>query len=118
VTRLTLLVGLALATGACKKQEAPAPAPAPTMPAVEQQRSTDACKAYVDKVCSCADTVPAAVEQCKLAKALPDAMRISFEVGLSPDSKPDVARAALDGVRKTARECIEQTAKLPALGCP
>jgi hypothetical protein len=117
VTRVLLVVAL---LAACKKPEAkhqPAPAVAP-MPAEEVKRSEDACKSYVERVCACAATVPAAAKQCELAKALPDAVRIGLEVAASPDSKPDIVQQSYTSVRKTAKECIEQTAKLPALGCP
>ena len=115
------VLALALAgSGACKKQEkrAPAPEPAPPMPANEIQRSQESCKAYVDKVCGCSETMPALVEQCSLAKSLPEALRISLEVAASPDSKPDIVLQAQASVRKTMASCIEKMAKLPASGCP
>lgn len=114
-----LAIALAL-VAACKKQEAPPkqePGP-PPMPAAEIQRSEDACKQYVERVCACAQTVPAVAKQCELARALPEAVRIGLEVAASPDSKPDIVEQSYASVRKTAKECIEQTAKLPALGCP
>jgi hypothetical protein len=110
-----LLAALLLA--ACKKQEAKQheqPA-VPQMPAEEVKRSEDACKTYVERVCAC--TVPAAAKQCELARALPEAVRIGLEVAASPDSKPDIVQQSYASVRKTAKECIEQLAKLPALGC-
>ncbi len=113
------IVALLLAAGACKKKEAgQAPPPVETMPAAEVQRAQDACAQYVERVCACAATVPAATKQCELARALPEAVRIGLEVAASPDSKPDIVQQSYASVRKTAKECIEQTAKLPALGCP
>jgi hypothetical protein len=114
------LVLAAAAAGGCKKQEkraTPAPKVAP-MPADEVKRSEDACNAYVTQACACADQVPAVAEQCRLAKALPDAIRIALEVATSPDSGPDVVQQSHASVRKTVAQCIEQTAKLPTLGCP
>ena len=107
---------------ACKKQAAaPAehdPSAAPKMPVAELKRGQDACKAYVDRVCACVEKVPAVKEQCGLAKALPDAIEVSEQVSSSPESsKLDVLHAQ-DSIRKTVKECIEETAKLPALGCP
>jgi hypothetical protein len=105
---------------ACKKQEA-APKqeqPVPQLSAAEIQRSDDACKAYVDKVCACAATVPAEQQECGLAKALPDAVRIGVEVSQSPDSKRQDVLGAQDSVRKAVKTCIEHMAKLPSLGCP
>jgi len=120
VTRAALLFAL-LANGAgCKKQEkkAPAPEPVETMSAAEVQRSEDACKMYVERVCACAATVPAVAKECELAKGQPAAMKLSLEVATYPDSKPDVVRQSLAGVRKVVKECIEATARLPASGCP
>jgi len=121
MTRLALLVAMVLAGGACKKaQKAPPPQEPPVAPmsADEIKRSEDACKSYVDRVCACATTIPAATKSCQEARALPEAIRISLEVAASPDSKPDIVRTTHAGVRKTVKECIEQIAKLPALGCP
>jgi hypothetical protein len=103
---------------ACGKKEAPVDdQKAPAMSAEEIQRSRDACQTYVDQVCSCATKVPEAKQQCDLARALPDAVRLGLEVAASPDSKKNDVLAAQGQVRKTTKECIEQTAKLPALGC-
>lgn len=121
MTRGALLVAVLLAGGACKKQEKKKPAqepPAPQLSAEEIKRSEDACKAYVDRVCTCATTVPAAAKACESGKAQPEAVRIALDVAAYPDSKPDIVRQAQAGVRKTVKECIELTAKLPALGCP
>jgi hypothetical protein len=115
------LVLAALLLTACKKQEAKQheqPPATPQMPAAEVKRSEDACKTYVERVCACATTVPAVAKQCELARALPEAVRIGLEVAASPDSKPDIVQQSFASVRKTAKECIEQLAKLPSLGCP
>ena len=110
-------LAIVLALAACKKHESAQPAPVPQLSAEETKRDQDACKAYVDRVCGCADKVAELKKQCELARALPEAMRINLEVAATPDTKPDVARQSLEGVRKTAKECIEQVAKLPAQ-CP
>ncbi len=103
---------------ACGNKEAPvADQPAPAMSAEEIQRAKDACQSYVDQVCACATKVPAAKQQCDLARALPDAVRLGLEVAASPDSKKNDVLAAQGQIRKTVKECIEETAKLPSLGC-
>ena len=114
------LVLVAMLLAACKKQEAKQQQPpaVPQMPAEEVKRSEDACKTYVERVCACASTVPAVTKQCELARALPEAVRIGLEVAASPDSKPDIVQQSHSSVRKTAKECIEQLATLPSLGCP
>ena len=112
---LLILVVVACST---KPEPPPAPAKAPAMSVEEVQRSRDACNAYVEKVCACADKVEAAKPACGLAKALPDAVRLGLEVAASPDSTRDDVLQSQASVRKTVKECIEDTAKLPALGCP
>ncbi|MDB4957357.1 MAG: hypothetical protein JWO36_4926 [Myxococcales bacterium] len=111
---------LVVSFGCAKKREAEPVADdrAPMMPADEVQRSRDACAAYVEKACACADKVPAAKQACDLSHALPEAVRISLEVAASPDSTKSDGLSAQRSVRKTVKECIEQTAKLPMLGCP
>ena len=112
-----LVLAIAL-VAACKKQEAaPKQQRVTPMPAAEVQRSQDACKTYVERICACAEKVPDVAKQCELARALPEAVRIGLEVAASPDSQPDIVQQSYASVRKTAKECIEQTAKLPALGC-
>jgi len=111
------LLVLALALGCKKKSEEPKATPIEQLSPAETQRSKDACKAYVEQVCACAEKVAAVKAQCDRAPALPEAIRINLEVAASPDSKPDVVKRVLEGVRETAKECIEQTAKLPTLGC-
>jgi hypothetical protein len=115
--RTRWLAALALCT-ACKQQaEPPPPPPVPTMPAAEVKRAEDACKAYVDKLCGCARTMPALEQACKLARALPDAIQVSLEVGASAESTQRDVRQVQDSVRKIAKECIEELARLPAAGC-
>jgi hypothetical protein len=115
--RAPWLAALALCA-ACKQQaDAPPPAPAPAMPAAEVKRAQDACKAYVDKVCGCARTMPALEKPCRDARALPDAVQVSVEVGASVDTaQPDVRKVQAT-VRAIARQCIEELARLPAAGC-
>jgi hypothetical protein len=114
-----VLAGAILA-GACKKQEEPAPAPVPARSIVgeaELKRGHDACTAYVAQVCACAQTVPAAEEPCKLAKALPEALEVALSVSAHPETERKEAVQSAAAIRKTIARCIEQTAQLPALGC-
>ena len=104
---------------ACKKQEAAAPPPdddtAKPMPAAEVKRGQDACASYVTRVCAC--TAEPAKPACSLAKALPEAIETALQVANNPETRKLDALQAQDLVRKTVKECIEQTAKLPSLGC-
>ncbi len=108
----------ALAAGACKQQEEPAPAPAPAaIGAAEIKRGQDACRAYVEQVCACAKTVPAAEQPCARAKALPDSIDTAVQVSAHPETERLDAVQSAAAVRKIIARCIEQTAKLPELGC-
>ena len=111
---------LAIALAACSKSSPPPPAvvvdKVAPLPAGEVQRGQDACTAYATKVCACTST--AAQKACPLAKALPDALKLALETSLNPQTDRDNAQRAQVSVRETAKECIEQLAKLPALGCP
>ena len=115
-----LAIVLALSGTACKKRQKAAVKDdvVEKMSTDEVKRSEDACNAYVERVCTCAKTVPAATDACAKAQAQPEAVKLALEVAASPDSKPIVVKQSLDGVRKIVKECIEQTAKLPSLGCP
>ena len=89
----------------------------PPIPATEVQRGQDACKAYVAKVCACTRRPREAAVRAREGAARGDRDR-------PPDrGEPRIEAAghvlqAQDSVRKTMKECIEQIAKLPALGCP
>ncbi len=110
-----LVAGLAL--GACKKEE-PAPAPAP--PAIaeaEIERGQDACRAYIERACACAETVPAAQEPCKLARGIPDSLDLLVQVAAHPETERQDAAQTAAALRKIVARCIEGTAKLPGLGC-
>jgi hypothetical protein len=113
-----IVVAFVLSTGGCKAKESKHHAKqVKEMSAMEVQRGQDACKVYVEHVCSCAAQKPELAKECDLAKALPQAIEISLSVAANPDSKPDIVEQSYANVRKTVGTCIEQTAKLPAAGC-
>jgi len=116
---------LVCALAACAKKSADAPPPPieaadrpDIVPAAEIQRGKDACAGYVERACACAKTVPAATEACNLSRGEPEAIRISLEVSQSTDSTRKDVIDAERNIRKIVKSCIEETAKLPALGCP
>jgi len=116
MTRLAALaLGLCLA---CRQSDPPPPPPPrPALPATEVKRAVDACKAYVDKACACAQSVASLQQTCKLSRALPDAIQVSLDLTASTDASGSDLVQAQDAVRKIAKECIEELAKLPA-ACP
>ena len=89
----------------------------PAMSAGEVKRSREACQAYIDQACACAAKVPAAKAACDAARAIPDSIRLALGVASNTESKPEDVRHAQRFVRDAVTECIQQTAKLPALGC-
>jgi len=110
-----VVLGLVLGLVACsKQQDEPPPAPKPAITEAEVKRGDDACKAYVTRVCAC----PALEAQCKLARALPEVVELSMEVALNGDAKRLDTLQAADSIRKAVATCIQETAKLPATGCP
>ena len=116
---LGLAAAVGLAAGACKKQqEEPAGGARPAaISAAEIKRGRDACAAYVDAVCACAKTVPAAQQPCALAPALPESIEVAIDVSAHPETERLDAVQSAAAVRKAIARCIEHTARLPELGC-
>lgn len=106
-----------LAVAACDSSEPP---PAPSRPPVviaeaEIKRGVDACTSYVEQICAC--QAEGAKQQCALAKAMPEAIEIARRLAINPKADPADARQAAGSIRKTVKQCIEQIARLPELGC-
>ena len=106
----------------CKKDAPPPPPTAgsdkPVMTVAEVKRNRDACNDYVAKVCACAEKVAELKQPCQLAKAYPDAMETALETAANTESTRRDALQAHDAIRKIVKTCIEETARLPGLGCP
>jgi len=122
------LIALAVAgavVGGCGKKQQAAPhedpnAKPPPMSAAEVTRNADACKDYVAQACACADAhpdKPDVVDQCKYDKALPDALALGMATAENPASTRNDVILAQSQARKIVAQCIEQLAKLPAMGC-
>ena len=116
MTPTRFLVALLFVSACAKEKEAPPVEPPALLPDSEIQRASEACKTYVEKVCAC--DVPAAKEECKLARGLPDAVDLAKRLANNPKADPTDAKQAASSVRKTVKQCIESTAKLASLGCP
>ena len=113
MTRLLLVLALV----ACAKKGEDETARVKPMAAEEVQRGQDACQAAVDKTCACAEKVPAVKAQCDLARALPGALQLQLQYAQAAETTKNDVLAAQAAVRKVVKECIEETAKLPAAGC-
>lgn len=121
-----LAAGLALVVavgcGSEKRERAAPPAddrpPPITVP--EKSRNADACLDYVTRACACAAAhpdQPDVGEMCKYDKALPDALGLAMTTAENPASNRTDVLLSQQQARKIAAQCIEQLAKLPALGC-
>jgi hypothetical protein len=106
-----LVVALLLA--ACSRAEQDAGQPA--ISDAEVKRGLDACNAYAAKLCAC--TADAAKEQCKLAKLMPESIEVARSIAQNPKAEPADSLQAAGTIRKTIKQCIEETARLPELGC-
>jgi len=116
---LVVLAWSIVVSAACKKdaEAPPQPVDKPVMTVSEVTRNRDACNDYVKRVCACAEKQPELKEPCALAKAYPDAMETAIDVAANTESTRRDALQAHDTVRKIAKTCIEELAKLPAAGC-
>ena len=115
--KAVVVLALVAALGCKRSEPAPTVEDRPATPAAEVKRGQDACKAYVDKLCGCAQTVPDKKHDCELARSLPEAMQVSLDVAMTADSTRRDVLQANDSVRKIVKECIEQTARLAGV-CP
>jgi hypothetical protein len=113
-----LLLGLVAAAACGKREEQPAPARAPAISAPERQQATDACNAYVAKLCACAEASPALAATCRIKQAKPQALALALAVADDPTSSADSVARARSEVGKIMARCIEEAAQLPAMGCP
>ena len=116
--RAIAFAALAVAA-ACSKSSAPDETmqTKPVISVEEVRQARDACAAYLAQVCACAEHVPALAEECKLARGAPEAVQLGLDVAARPETSKQDAAGALASVRKTVKNCIESTAKLPAARC-
>ena len=119
-----VILAVALAAGCSEKQDRPAPPPAdqrpPPITVEERTRNADACKVYVEKICACAAAHPDKAEVadlCKYDTPLSDALSLSMATAENPASTRNDVLLSQAQARKIATQCLDQTAKLPGLGC-
>jgi len=96
--------------------------PAP-LSAAESERGIEACAAYRDRVCQCAESMPDAdaagrevADQCQFAKAKHSSLTMVLEVNRQPKDAAERAKTN-DTARRIIASCIEGHGRLAALGC-
>ena len=121
---ITLALALVPAIAGCKgksKSEGgafgggsgrPVPIAAP-----ERQRGSDACEDYLARVCACAKTKPDLLTTCE-NRSLPDALHMALAVDDDPAATRLNVLQAQAEARKIIARCIEESTKLPSMGCP
>ena len=117
----SLVVVLALLAGAgCKgkPEEQAASAKPPPMSPIEIARAQDACKAYIDRLCSCARTRPELAERCQLKEAKRSAISMLLEVDKTDQASPAELFQIQDEIRKIVAKCIEEDNALDRESCP
>ena len=107
---------LVIAATACKGDEPPPPGTFNNRPAkmgdAERKRGDDACHAYVDRLCKCAEGKPALKDRCALKHAKLDALELALRTDDDPEAKPADVFAAQDAARKVIEKCIEENEAL------
>ena len=117
---LSLVLGL----GACAKKpdrnEAAGSAAVEIMPRAEQLRGEEACAAYLAQVCACSDALPALqlTEECTFAKGYPQALALSLDLGMHPETSAKTVTDLQRSARKIIANCVTSTAALAMKGCP
>jgi hypothetical protein len=92
----------------------------PPMNAPEAERGTQACAAYVERVCACAQAKPddaELAEQCHMAPAKTKSLDMVLEVNGTTESADERVKTERTA-RRIVASCIEEHSKLDSRGCP
>jgi len=111
-----LLAALLVLVACHRRHDEPQP-PVEPIPQAEVDRGETACADYRDRICACAQGRPEVAAACDDARALPDALRMNVEAANGRGLEPRVQLRLQYEARRTMARCIEEVAKLPALGC-
>jgi hypothetical protein len=115
------VLALLLALGACSKDEGPPRSARPEqIGATERQRGSDACTAYVERLCACSAKKPDdkdLADRCHLKHAKIEALDLALMVDDDPNASPQNVFQAQDQARKIIARCIDENVQLDA-ECP
>ena len=116
------LAALLLVAACSKGADKPAPGSASARPQpmgeVERQRGDDACQAYVDRLCKCADAQPPGdkekdlEDRCQLKHGKLEALQMTLQVDDDPKATARDVFIAQDQARKIIARCIEENEAL------
>lgn len=116
------LVPILLVLAACgaKDDDPPEWTAPPVMEPAEQQRGLQACTAYVERLCACAETHADLADQCTLARSQPEALdqllgMVNGDEGKLGDRE---IREAQHSARRIIKDCFEKDAALSPTRCP
>ena len=117
-----LLASLLVAACAKKQDDDRGPATREPVPAAEAQRGKEACEAYVEQICQCAEARSGQenhselAEACHMAPAKLSSLAAVLEVNRTtsdPKERITTERTA----RRIMKSCIDSQSKLLAKGC-
>ena len=117
-----LALWLLIAGSGCQQRDAGPQAddmPAPISPS-EAERGVEACRAYVQRVCACAEAKPDNAELkelCYLAPAKARSLDMVLEVNLTPKDGKERAATGVTA-RRIISSCIKEHGALDGKGCP
>lgn len=112
----------ALAVGCSKGEsdEGPVDDMPPPVSEAEQRRGEEACKAYVARVCACAESRPDDAdmrERCDVAPGKLSSLNMVLRVNRAPENAEDRVKTSTTAHRIIG-SCIAEQSKLDSLGCP
>jgi hypothetical protein len=122
MTRASALLGVLFAIAALagceEKQETPKPKLRP-ISASEEERGLDACTAYVERLCRCAEIRPELREKCELVRtARVESLRMALAASRSEDADVRVRWRTEITARRIMSRCIEEDNALDPALCP
>lgn len=84
----------------------------------EAEMGRQACTAYVEQVCACAEQIAELEDDCNMAKARPEALEMSLRAAMAEGNATVADRETLvDNARKIIQHCVQDTAGLAVKGC-
>ncbi len=113
-----LVILVLLGVGCNQSAETPAPAEMPPPLAVDEAaRGEDACKAYISRLCACAEKVPALADECELKQAKLSALDMALRANRAGGTTARQRLKTGDTARRIVASCIAENNALDAKGC-